>query len=80
MKKENDRLNEILKQEKYDVDVCYDGISGRDLAISGIYDIIVLDVILPKIRGFDIAREIIKRKYGLGLAIAKSIVILIVNL
>lgn len=61
-KRMSEALAEILKQEKYDVDVCYDGISGRDSAISGIYDIIVLDVMLPKMNGFDIAREIRKRK------------------
>ena len=61
-KRMSEALAEILKQEKYDVDVCYDGISGRDSAISGIYDIIVLDVMLPKMNGFDIAREIRKRR------------------
>lgn len=61
-KRMSEALSEILKQEKYDVDVCYDGISGRDSAISGIYDIIVLDIMLPKMNGFDIAREIRKRK------------------
>lgn len=61
-KRMSEALSEILKQEKYDVDICYDGISGRDSAISGIYDIIVLDVMLPKMNGFDIAREIRIRK------------------
>lgn len=61
-KRMSEALSEILKQEKYDVDVCYDGISGIDSAISGIYDIVVLDIMLPKMNGFDIAREIRKRK------------------
>lgn len=61
-KRMTEALSEILKQEKYDVDVCFDGISGRDAATSGIYDIIVLDVMLPNMNGFDIAKEVRKRK------------------
>lgn len=61
-KRMSEALSEILRQEKYDADVCYDGISGRDAAISGIYDIIILDVMLPKMNGFDIAKEVRKKK------------------
>lgn len=61
-KRMSEALSEILRQEKYDTDVCYDGITGRDAAVSGIYDIIILDVMLPKMSGFDIAKEIRKRK------------------
>jgi len=53
-----DALSEILKLEKYVVDTFHDGISGLDAALSGIYDIIVLDVMLPGKNGFDIAKEI----------------------
>ena len=42
-----DALATILKQNKYIVDVCYDGIAGEDNAMSGIYDVIVLDIMLP---------------------------------
>lgn len=61
-KRMSEALSEILRQEKYDTDVFYDGITGRDAAISGIYDIIILDVMLPKMSGFDIAKAIRKRK------------------
>lgn len=35
-------LCEILRQEQYDVDCCYDGLSGLDAAESNIYDLIIL--------------------------------------
>jgi DNA-binding response OmpR family regulator len=56
-------LCEILRQEKYDVDCCYDGLSGLNAAESDIYDIMILDVMLPKMNGFEIARKL--RKSGI---------------
>lgn len=44
-------LKKGLEQEKYTVDVAFDGISGFDLAASGDYDIILLDLMLPKMMG-----------------------------
>ena len=37
-------LMEILRLEKYDADHCADGLSGLKAAQSGIYDILILDV------------------------------------
>ncbi|MGN0527923.1 MAG: response regulator transcription factor [Eubacterium sp.] len=51
-------LSEILRLEKYEVDICSDGISGLESAQSGIYDLIILDVMLPGLSGFEIVREI----------------------
>ncbi len=48
-------LCEILHQEKYDVDCCYDGPSGLTAAESGIYDVMILDVMLPGMDGFEVA-------------------------
>ena len=50
-------LCEILRLEKYDVDWCADGESGMNAVESGIYDLIVLDVMLPGKSGFEIARQ-----------------------
>ncbi len=44
----------ILKREGYDVDIANDGISGLELAISGGYDCILLDIMLPKMNGLDV--------------------------
>ncbi|MCD8075589.1 MAG: response regulator transcription factor [Lachnospiraceae bacterium] len=49
---------EVLRQENYDVDVCYDGESGLDAILSGIYDAVILDVMLPKLDGFSVIRQV----------------------
>ncbi len=50
-------LCEILRLENYEVDHCADGAEGMDAVESGIYDIIILDVMLPHKNGFEITRE-----------------------
>ena len=52
-----------LEQESYIVDVAYDGIAGYDLAVSEEYDVIVLDLMLPKKDGISISSEL--RKEGI---------------
>lgn len=53
-----DTLSELLGFNKYSVDVAYDGESGLDNALSGIYDAIVLDVMMPKKNGFQVVSEL----------------------
>lgn len=53
-----DGISGILEKAKYQVDCSYDGISGLDNILSGIYDLVLLDVMLPKINGFDIVKSI----------------------
>ena len=50
-------LVELLKQEKYDVDHMEDGDSALMALESGIYDIAVLDVMMPEMNGFEVARR-----------------------
>ena len=57
-------LCELLRLEKYDVDHYADGPGGLDAALTGAYDLIILDVMLPGKNGFDMAREV--RKNGGG--------------
>lgn len=47
-----------LKKENYEVDISTDGEDGLYNAESGIYDLIVLDVMLPKMNGFEILKEL----------------------
>ncbi len=51
-----------LEQEKYQVEVAYDGEAGLEMASSGSFDVIVLDLMLPKMNGLDVCREV--RKLG----------------
>ena len=53
-----DLISERLRKEKYSVDVSYDGEEGAFNALSGIYDLIILDVMLPYKDGFEILKEI----------------------
>lgn len=47
-----------LKSNNYMVDICVDGEEGEYYACSGNYDLIILDVMLPKKNGFDILKSI----------------------
>lgn len=48
----------MLKKAAYQVDVALDGQKGSELASSGMYDLVILDVMLPKKDGFEILEEI----------------------
>lgn len=49
---------EVLKKNHYTVDLANDGAYGLDCAVSGIYDFIILDIMLPKMNGLSVLREI----------------------
>lgn len=55
-------LGQIMLEQKYNVDIVHDGESGLDYALSSIYDVIVLDVMLPKMNGFDVVRSMREQK------------------
>lgn len=55
-------LVQIMAEHKYSADAVYDGESGFDYAMSGIYDVIILDVMLPKRDGFSIVRDMRKQR------------------
>jgi len=48
----------ILKQQHYTVDAVYDGMDGYHYILSDIYDIVILDVMLPGMNGYDVLRKI----------------------
>lgn len=49
-------LGQIMAEQKYMTDLVHDGEAGLDYALSGIYDVVVLDVMLPKLSGFQVVR------------------------
>ena len=55
-------LGQIMLEQKYAVDLVYDGQDGLDYALSDIYDVIILDVMLPKRTGFEVVKEMRAKK------------------
>lgn len=51
-------LGELLHREGYTADLCHDGEGGLDSAMSGIYDMMILDVMLPRMDGFSVLRAL----------------------
>lgn len=55
-------LKQILTEQKYMADVVYDGVDGFEYGVSGIYDVIILDIMLPGKDGYQVAYELRKNK------------------
>jgi len=53
-----DSLKTLLQQKGFEVEVCHDGESGTDYALLGIYDLLILDVMMPKMDGYQVARQV----------------------
>lgn len=53
-----DFIKQGLEEENYEVDVASDGRTGQDKALRGKYDLIVLDVNLPYISGFEVCKNL----------------------
>src|SRR4051812_21389403 len=51
-------LEDTLTAKGYQVDVVGRGVEGAEQAITGKYDLVVLDVMLPDIDGFEVCRRI----------------------
>ena len=51
-------LGQIMEEQRYQADLVYDGADGLDYGLTGQYDMIVLDVMLPKLDGFEVARRL----------------------
>ncbi|MDA8404451.1 MAG: response regulator transcription factor [Desulfobacteraceae bacterium] len=56
-----DLLKDYLGPEGYEMETAHEGQSGLERALSGDHGLVVLDVMLPGINGFDVLREIRKR-------------------
>ncbi len=53
-----DALSELLKRSMYSVDVFNNGIDGLDNALTGIYDCILLDIMLPGMNGIEVLKNL----------------------
>lgn len=57
-------LTQILKKHNYSVDAVHDGRSGLDYALSGIYDLLLLDIMMPEMDGISMLKAL--RKEGVS--------------
>lgn len=55
-------IYETLKKENYDVSICNNGEDGEYEALTGIYDLILLDIMLPGKNGFEILESLKNEK------------------
>lgn len=60
-------IKQGLEQESYAVDLAFDGEAGLDLAVSEEFDVIILDILLPKLGGIEILKKI--REEGINIPI-----------
>lgn len=51
-------ITELLKKNNYEAEAVYNGCDARDYILSGIYDAVILDVMLPGRDGFEVLREV----------------------
>lgn len=70
-------LEDLLTNEGYQVDTAADGESGLNMATANAYDLLILDVMLPKRNGFDICKDLRQRGYDTAILMltAKSQVV-----
>lgn len=57
-------LKELLEGQNYQVDTVYDGEMGAEYALLGIYDLLIMDVMMPKLDGYQVASQIRARHCG----------------
>jgi CheY-like chemotaxis protein len=55
-------LAELFRLEGWTVDCAYDGYEGVKLATDKQYDLIIMDILMPRMTGIEATREIMKRK------------------
>ena len=67
-----DTISDALKKENYLVDSVYDGLSGYDNAASDIYDIVILDLMLPKMNGYDVLSKLRKTGHNVPVIILSA--------
>ena len=51
-------LKLILEEKKHEVDIAYNGEDGKKLALKNNYDLIILDVMMPGMNGFELCKKI----------------------
>lgn len=55
-------IKQGLEEQEFEVDVAYDGTIGERLALNRDYDVVLLDIVIPGINGFDLCKILKKEK------------------
>ena len=53
-----DSIKEMLERKGFQVECVYDGETGKEYAELGIYDLLILDVMMPRMNGYEVARQV----------------------
>ena len=59
-----DSIQSVLERKGFEVECVYDGETGAEYAELGIYDLLILDVMMPKMNGCQVAREVRAKRCG----------------
>jgi len=59
-----DSIKSLLMKKGYEVDVAYDGETGAEYAELGIYDLLILDILMPKMDGYEVAKKVRAKRIG----------------
>ena len=59
-----DSLKTLLQKKGFTVECVYDGESGAEYAETGVYDLLILDVMMPKMNGYQVARSVRAKRCG----------------
>ena len=59
-----DSLRTMLESKGFQVEAVYDGETGADYAELGIYDLLILDVMMPGLNGYQVARKVRSQRLG----------------
>ena len=57
-------LKTMLESKGFEVETVYDGKEGEEYALLGIYDLLILDVMLPSINGYKLAQNVRSKRIG----------------
>lgn len=53
-----DSIKTLLESKGFDTEVAYDGETGKEYAELGIYDLLILDVMMPRLNGYEVAKQV----------------------
>src|ERR1700693_1228837 len=62
-------LQRTLQRDKYSVDCAYDGIEADHLLLTQSYDLVILDLSLPRMEGYEVLKRLRARAHGVPVLI-----------